>query len=71
LSGNSPLNHGTQPGDPDKLGESLVKIAAMEVPPRIFVAGSDALAAITPAMQARLDAMRAHETLTTSTDGAH
>ncbi len=63
--------HGTQPGDPDKLGEALVKMAAMEVPPQVFVAGSDALAAITPAVQARLDAMRAHEALSTSTDGAH
>jgi hypothetical protein len=63
--------HGTQPGDPDKLGEALVKMAAMEVPPQVFVAGGDALAAITPAVQARLDAMRAHEALSTSTDGAH
>ena len=30
---------GTQPGDPDKLGEVLVKLAGMETPPRLFVAG--------------------------------
>jgi hypothetical protein len=46
-------------------------MAAMDVPPQIFVAGRDALAAIAPAVQARLDAMRAHAALSTSTDGAH
>jgi NAD(P)-dependent dehydrogenase (short-subunit alcohol dehydrogenase family) len=40
--------HGTQPGDPAKLGEALVKLAAMAEPPKLFVAGSDALAMITP-----------------------
>jgi NAD(P)-dependent dehydrogenase (short-subunit alcohol dehydrogenase family) len=48
--------HGTQTGDPDKLGEVLVKVAFMENPPRLFVAGSDALAVITPAIEERLNA---------------
>ncbi|MDX6558574.1 MAG: hypothetical protein QOF72_1623, partial [Blastocatellia bacterium] len=41
--------HGTQPGDPAKLGDALVKIAAMQNPPKLFVAGSDALSTITSA----------------------
>jgi NAD(P)-dependent dehydrogenase (short-subunit alcohol dehydrogenase family) len=62
--------HGTQPGDPAKLGDALVKIAAMEDPPKLFVAGSDALAVITPAIEARLEATRADEALSRSTDGS-
>ena len=62
--------HGTQPGDPDKLGDALVTIAGMKSPPTLFVAGSDALAMITPAVEARLQSTRAHEGLSRSTDGA-
>jgi NAD(P)-dependent dehydrogenase (short-subunit alcohol dehydrogenase family) len=62
--------HGTQPGDPAKLGDALVKIAAMEDPPKLFVAGSDALTVITPAIEARLEATRADEALSRSTDGS-
>jgi NAD(P)-dependent dehydrogenase (short-subunit alcohol dehydrogenase family) len=62
--------HGTQPGDPGKLGDALVTIAAMESPPKLFVAGSDALSVITPAAEARLQSTRAHEGLSRSTDGA-
>ena len=29
---------GNQPGDPDKLGQVLVKLVDMETPPRLFVA---------------------------------
>lgn len=62
--------HGTQPGDPARLGDALVKIAAMVDPPKLFVAGSDALATITPALEARLEATRAEEALSRSTDGS-
>jgi NAD(P)-dependent dehydrogenase (short-subunit alcohol dehydrogenase family) len=62
--------HGTQPGDPAKLGDALVKIAGMENPPKLFVAGSDALTMITPAVEARLQATRADEELSESTDGS-
>ena len=62
--------HGTQPGDPAKLGDALVKIAGMENPPELFVAGSDALAMIAPAIEARLQATRADEALSKSTDGS-
>jgi NAD(P)-dependent dehydrogenase (short-subunit alcohol dehydrogenase family) len=60
---------GTQPGDPDKLGEVLVKLAGMEAPPRVFVAGSDAIAAVGPTVEARLKAVHALEELSKSTDG--
>ena len=62
--------HGKQPGDPAKLGEALVRIAGMENPPKIFVAGSDALAMIVPAVEARLHDTRAYEELSKSTDGS-
>jgi NAD(P)-dependent dehydrogenase (short-subunit alcohol dehydrogenase family) len=62
--------HGKQQGDPVKLGEALVKIVGMESPPRLFAAGSDALAAITPAIEERLKVTRAHEELSKSTDGS-
>ena len=42
--------NGTQQGDPAKLGDALVKIAGMENPPKLFVAGSDALTAIASAV---------------------
>jgi NAD(P)-dependent dehydrogenase (short-subunit alcohol dehydrogenase family) len=61
--------HGQQPGDPAKLGEALLEIADMEDPPRVFTAGSDALAVITPAVEARLEELRAHVALSKSTDG--
>lgn len=62
--------HGTQQGDPAKLGDALVKIAGMENPPKLFVAGSDALAMIAPAVETRLQATRADEELSKSTDGS-
>ncbi len=62
--------HGTQIGDPDKLGTAVIKLAAMENPPKVFVAGSDSLAMIMPAIEARLADMRGHEELSRSTDGS-
>lgn len=61
--------NGAQPGNPAKLGEVLVKISAMQTPPKIFVAGSDALAMIAPAVEERLHAVHAFEELSRSTDG--
>lgn len=61
---------GTQPGDPAKLGDALVKIAAMERPPRTFVAGSDALDVIRPALEERLRESRANEALSSSMAGS-
>jgi len=62
----SPYN-GTQPNDPVKLGDALVKVAGMERPPKVFVAGSDALDVITPAIKERLRETRAYEELSKST----
>jgi hypothetical protein len=64
------LEHqGSQPGDPFKLGEALVQLAGIEVPPKLFVAGGDALSMIAPAVEARLHAVYVHEALNRSTDG--
>jgi NAD(P)-dependent dehydrogenase (short-subunit alcohol dehydrogenase family) len=62
---------GTQPGDPDKLGEVLVKLAGMATPPRLFAAGGDAIAAIAPSVEARLKAVHAFEDLSNSTNGSY
>ena len=61
---------GQQPGDPDKLGQVLVQLAGMATPPRLFVAGSDAIEMIAPAVQARLKAVHALEDLSKSTTGS-
>jgi NAD(P)-dependent dehydrogenase (short-subunit alcohol dehydrogenase family) len=61
---------GKQQGDPAKLGDVLVKIAGIDNPPRQFVAGSDALTVAKPALEARLEELRAHEDLSRSTDGS-
>lgn len=60
--------HGAQPGAPEKLGEVLVTLSEMETPPQILVAGSDALAAIAPEVEKRLQALHAHEEMSRSTD---
>ncbi len=61
--------HGTQPNDPGKLGDALVKIAAMEAPPQVFAAGKDALETITPAVEKRLKAMKDNATLSRASGG--
>lgn len=62
--------HGAQQGDPAKLGDILVGIAGMDNPPKQFLAGSDALAMIQPALQAQLEEVRAYADLSKSTDGS-
>ena len=62
--------HGKQQGNPIRLGEALVTIAGMHNPPKLFAAGSDALAAIIPAIEERLNVTRAFEELSKSTDGS-
>ena len=61
---------GTQQGDPAKLADLLVKFAGMENPPRQFLAGSDAVAGVTPVLEARLEELRAYADLSKSTDGS-
>lgn len=62
--------NGKQQGDPAKLGDALVKISRMENPPKVFIAGSDALSTIQPVVEARLSESRTYEELSRSTDGA-
>ena len=65
----APYN-GTQPNDPAKLGDALVKIAALQSPPKVFIAGKDALDVITPSIEERLREARANKTLSESTAGS-
>jgi NAD(P)-dependent dehydrogenase (short-subunit alcohol dehydrogenase family) len=58
---------GKQPGDPFKLGKAVVKIAQMEQPLKLFVAGEDALDVITPVLEERLKTMQANAELSKST----
>jgi len=58
---------GLQPGDPVKLGEAIVKIANMEKPLKLFVAGADALDMLIPAAEERLKTMRENAQLSSST----
>lgn len=58
---------GKQTGDPAKLGAALVALSRMNAPPLVF-AGGDALAAITAAVEARLNDMRSQDALSRSTD---
>jgi NAD(P)-dependent dehydrogenase (short-subunit alcohol dehydrogenase family) len=64
----SPYN-GNQTNDPARLGRALVQIAAMANPPKVFAAGSDALETIVPALEARLNDLRAHDALSRSAGG--
>ncbi|HEY6377290.1 MAG TPA: SDR family oxidoreductase [Edaphobacter sp.] len=59
--------NGTQPGDPAKLGQAVVQIANMAKPLKLFVAGADALAIITPAIEERLKTMQDTAELSKST----
>ncbi len=59
---------GKQTGSPDKLGDALVELTRMANPPQVFVGGSDGLATVTPAIEARLKDMRDHDALSRSTD---
>jgi NAD(P)-dependent dehydrogenase (short-subunit alcohol dehydrogenase family) len=61
--------HGKQAGDPAKLAKVLLELAAMDAPPTQFLAGSDAVAAIAPALEARLQEIRARADLSKTTDG--
>ncbi|MCC2963626.1 SDR family NAD(P)-dependent oxidoreductase [Massilia sp. IC2-278] len=61
---------GRQLGDPVKLAAAVVELAGMASPPRQFLAGSDALAMVNTALDARRTEMAAFEALTVSTDHA-
>jgi NAD(P)-dependent dehydrogenase (short-subunit alcohol dehydrogenase family) len=61
-------NH-QQPGDPAKLSAALVRLAGIKNAPKQFLAGSDAIAAVTQSLEGRLDEIRAFAELSKSTDG--
>jgi NAD(P)-dependent dehydrogenase (short-subunit alcohol dehydrogenase family) len=60
---------GKQNGDPLKLGKALVKIAAMEQPLKLFLAGSDAVEGLLPVAEGRLQMIKDNRELSSSTDG--
>lgn len=59
---------GKQLGDPARLAGAVVHLAGMADPPRQFLAGSDALAMATAAIDARLAGLAALSALSRSTD---
>jgi len=63
-------HHGTQTGDPAKLGTAIVQLAAMTSPPKQFFAGSDAVDSITADLRARLVEVDAYHALSSSTIGS-
>ena len=63
----SPYN-GKQTGDPDKLGDAIVELTRLAKPPQVFVGGSDGLAMVIPAVEARLKDMHDYDALSRSTD---
>jgi len=62
--------HGKQLGDPVKLADVVLRLAAMDNPPRHFLAGSDALAMAQAEVDARLSEMQGMADLSRSTDHA-
>jgi hypothetical protein len=62
--------HGKQLGDPARLGAVVVRLAGMEHPPQQFLAGSDALAMASAALDARLTELHGRAELSRSTDHA-
>lgn len=58
---------GHQTGDPDKLGQAIVKIANMQKPLKLFVAGADALEMLIPVAEERLKTMQENAELSKST----
>lgn len=60
--------HGRQNGDPDRAAQVLLELVAMENPPVHLLLGRDALSIARPALEARLDEIKAWEHVTRSTD---
>jgi NAD(P)-dependent dehydrogenase (short-subunit alcohol dehydrogenase family) len=58
--------NGLQGGDPAKLGQALVSIAAMDTPPLRFVAGSDVVAGAEQKAQLLLSQVDAHRELSSN-----
>jgi NAD(P)-dependent dehydrogenase (short-subunit alcohol dehydrogenase family) len=60
--------NGRQPGDPVRAAQAILKVAAMAHPPLRLALGSDAVAAIAGADQARLAELERWRELSISTD---
>jgi len=60
--------NGRQPGDPARAAQALIQVAAMDHPPLRLPLGSDALAALQKADNARLDEIARYRDLIVSTD---
>ncbi|NIL83727.1 3-oxoacyl-[acyl-carrier-protein] reductase FabG [Rhodococcus fascians] len=58
--------NGQQAGDPAKLGQALVTIAAMDTPPQRFVAGADVVDGVEQKAQLLLDQVAAHRDLSSA-----
>ena len=58
--------NGQQGGDPAKLADALVQLAALDEPPLRFAAGADAVGVFEQKAQALVDAANAHTALSTS-----
>lgn len=58
--------NGQQPGDPAKLAQALVQLAALEEPPARFVAGADAMQATVDKAKTLLAQVQAHRELSAS-----
>lgn len=62
--------HGTQLGDPDKLADSLIEVAALEQPPLHLVLGSDALGLAEKKVEEMRETLEANRARSISTDFA-
>ena len=61
---------GKQTGNPAALGEVLVKLGTMENPPKQFMAGVDAIAAVKPVLEERLAEIDAYKDLSRESAGS-
>lgn len=62
--------NGQQPGNPAALGEVLVKLGTMDNPPRQFMAGVDAIAAVKPILEGRLAEIEAFKQMSKEAAGS-
>ncbi|NTF09524.1 SDR family oxidoreductase [Agrobacterium rubi] len=62
--------HGQQSGNPAALGEVLVKLGTMDNPPKQFMAGADAIAAVKPVLEGRLAEIDAYKDLSRESAGS-
>lgn len=61
---------GQQTGNPAALGEALIKLGTIDNPPRQFMAGADAIAAVKPVLEGRLAEIEAYKDLSAEAAGS-